>query len=399
MTDAAMENDRDRVCAFVDLARLGRTDRRTSVKAALKLLAWWIFAFFVVGFGFGFVAGIRHVPFVAKGPIWDMALLTAVPAGLLIGLRGAAVKSQGRPFRSLLGVQFRLNLPRIGLGAGLWLATKLVAFFAMMSLMSLLMPGLFGKMWAAARWHPDTTALVTAFIGLAVIPIQAASEELAFRGWLTQTLGQAIRRTWLLVLVVAALFALAHGLQRGVWGIPVFMLMSIALSGLTFYDRTLDLAIGAHTANNIFMLWYGLISFDWSHERWEGLSPIFATVAARWPGFELAGPLLLLGTALQIGIGYMIVAWSRTIVPLRAPSRVTPPEARPSPGPALAVPSPEADCAERDDGAGGEPARRQLLAEKGAADQRREDDAGLAQRRDRADRAHGVGPDDDAVRQ
>src|SRR5690242_5265105 len=57
----------------------------------------------------------------------------------------------------------------------------------------------------------------------------------------------------------------------------------------------------------------------------------------------------------------------------------------------------EARGARRDDDTGTEPARGQGLAEEHPADERREDDAGLPERRDRADRRHGERPDHGAV--
>jgi hypothetical protein len=69
--------------------------------------------------------------------------------------------------------------------------------------------------------------------------------------WLTQTLGQFLRHRWLLVLIVGLLFALAHGFSHGILAVLYFVIISLGLSTLTLMDGRLELAIGAHAANNI----------------------------------------------------------------------------------------------------------------------------------------------------
>ena len=104
--------------------------------------------------------------------------------------------------------------------------------------------------------------LVAGLLSIALFPLQAACEELAFRGWLTQTLGQVLRRRWLLVLVIALLFALAHAPYAGPFVFPVYIIMSVGLSALTLLDQRVELAIGAHAANNIFVVIVSLFLSD-----------------------------------------------------------------------------------------------------------------------------------------
>ncbi|HEX9491058.1 MAG TPA: CPBP family glutamic-type intramembrane protease, partial [Stellaceae bacterium] len=62
---------------------------------------------------------------------------------------------------------------------------------------------------------------------------------------------QFLRWRWLLVLVVALVFALAHAPYDGPFVFPVYVIMSLGLSALTLLDQRVELAIGAHAANNV----------------------------------------------------------------------------------------------------------------------------------------------------
>ena len=83
-------------------------------------------------------------------------------------------------------------------------------------------------------------------------PIQAAAEEIFFRGYLLQALGSLVAKPWFGVIASSLVFALFHGTQQNV---PMFIdrLAFGLLAGLLVW-RTggLEAGIAAHVINNVF---------------------------------------------------------------------------------------------------------------------------------------------------
>lgn len=104
--------------------------------------------------------------------------------------------------------------------------------------------------WSATKFLPFL--LVT----LTLLPIQTTSEELLFRGWLQQWLDNGKKKQWTISLVGALLFALPHMANPEVAGnelfFPIISYGSVGfmLAWVTYRDKTLEMAIGAHFANN-----------------------------------------------------------------------------------------------------------------------------------------------------
>ena len=71
-------------------------------------------------------------------------------------------------------------------------------------------------------------------ISLVFIPFQASFEEVLFRGYLMPGIGAWTRNKWLPLLVTSVLFALVFGL-------------------VAILDDGIEVAMGAHTANNVFL--------------------------------------------------------------------------------------------------------------------------------------------------
>ncbi len=233
--------------AFIDLACLGRTDWWSGLKAFLWILLWQVLAAIPVGVALVFWR--RALPTV----FWEVAILAAIAAGWLLGLAGAARKSHRRPLLSLVSPDLRLDVPRIGLGMGLWLLSSILMAAVAIPFLTLGSGAPATQVSPELAW-PRWDVLAAGIASIALFPLQAAGEEMAFRGWLTQTLGQFLRRRWLVACVVAIAFALAHGSYHGLFALPVYAVMSLGFSALTFLDQRLELAIGAHAANNIFVV-------------------------------------------------------------------------------------------------------------------------------------------------
>ena len=82
-------------------------------------------------------------------------------------------------------------------------------------------------------------------------PIQAAAEELFFRGYLMQALGSLVARPWFGVVVSSVLFALLHGSQN----LALFvnrLVFGLLAAVLVWKTGGLEAGIAAHAVNNVF---------------------------------------------------------------------------------------------------------------------------------------------------
>lgn len=98
---------------------------------------------------------------------------------------------------------------------------------------------------------------VLMLVAVIFIPIQTATEEIIFRGYLMQGLGQLFKNAWLPLMVTSVLFGLmhasnpeakAHGLMIMM---PYYIFFGAFLGMLTLVDEGLELAMGIHCANNL----------------------------------------------------------------------------------------------------------------------------------------------------
>ncbi len=81
-------------------------------------------------------------------------------------------------------------------------------------------------------------------------PIQAAAEEIFFRGYLMQALGSLVRTPWFGVVVSSVIFALLHGTQN----LPLFvdrLAFGLLAAILVWKTGGLEAGIGAHVINNV----------------------------------------------------------------------------------------------------------------------------------------------------
>ncbi len=140
-----------------------------------------------------------------------------------------------------------VNWNRILKSAALWLfcsiMVELVTYF--------LFPE---KYRLSLNWDDFLPSLV---IGLLLIPLQTSFEELFFRGYLMQGIGSW--NLWAGVAITSVLFGLAHSFNEeveavGSLGIAMIYYVGVGLffALLAVYDKTLELPIGIHAANNIY---------------------------------------------------------------------------------------------------------------------------------------------------
>lgn len=166
---------------------------------------------------------------------------------LLLGLFLAIRLLHQRGFLSLINPNLRLNWSRLATGFGV--------YFGLMALMLA-----FSYMTAPENFKLtfDAKAFFL-FLPLAIIltPLQAGSEELLFRGYIMQGLGYLTHNKITAAVGSAVLFMLPHLLNPEAKLDPIIMPLTYLTLGLflaiiTLKDNSLELAIGVHSANNLF---------------------------------------------------------------------------------------------------------------------------------------------------
>jgi membrane protease YdiL (CAAX protease family) len=103
------------------------------------------------------------------------------------------------------------------------------------------------------------TLLFLAIVALLFIPFQAAFEEVLFRGYLMQGFAVIARNRWFPVVMTSVLFALMHALNPEVkdFGfitmMPQYLLFGLVFAVASVLDDGIEVAMGAHAANNVFL--------------------------------------------------------------------------------------------------------------------------------------------------
>jgi membrane protease YdiL (CAAX protease family) len=101
--------------------------------------------------------------------------------------------------------------------------------------------------------------LMLILISLSLIPFQASYEEVLFRGYLAQGFAVLTKNRIMVILIPSILFGLMHSLNPevdtyGFWIVmPQYIFFGLLFGLITVMDDGIELAMGAHTANNVFM--------------------------------------------------------------------------------------------------------------------------------------------------
>ena len=164
----------------------------------------------------------------------NLGIATLIPISWML----VAVVHQVKP-RWLASVQPRIRwrylLVSLGVAVGV--------FTGVVALSSLLEGGSTIRMQPGFWWFLAVILLTS--------PLQAAAEEIFFRGYLMQALGSLVAQPWFGVLVSSVVFALLHGTQN----LPLFLdRLAFGLLAAVLVWRTggLEAGIAAHIVNNVF---------------------------------------------------------------------------------------------------------------------------------------------------
>ena len=221
--------------AFIDLAALGRNSGRLYAVALALIILVPLAVAALLGASAGLLPAAEPERkllgvLLQFGPI--------VVAGFVVQQSVAAIHR--RPWRSLIAGDLRIDKGRLAIGAA--------AEFAILAGQLALVHAVTGWPWRFSLGG----ALPAFLLGLVLIPLQAASEELLFRGYLTQALGRIAGSRVLIAAIVAIVFGLLHLTVHGPLTILYYFGLSLVFSLVSLRDERLELAIGGHAAMNLF---------------------------------------------------------------------------------------------------------------------------------------------------
>lgn len=177
-------------------------------------------------------------------PLFALGLLSF--AGVLGALALGVRKVHRRPFSTLLGAGTGFEARGFALAA----VVSFALLTGAMALWSVIDPG-------ALLWNESAGFWPAALAFALMVPIQASTEELLYRGWLSQGLARLTRKRWVPVAVSSVLFAAPHLANPEVSGTTplvafgYYLLFGVGLSLITLRTGRLELAMGLHTGWNL----------------------------------------------------------------------------------------------------------------------------------------------------
>jgi len=155
----------------------------------------------------------------------------------------------GRTFRSLINGVSSCRWSRVIISFLLW--ASLMAVYLVLNL----------KFDASnfTLHNTGNSLILLAVIALLLMPFQTTFEEVLFRGYLMQGLGVAARNKWFPLIVTSLLFGLMHAMNPEIkeFGfltmMPQYISFGLLFGIISVLDNGIELAVGAHAANNIFL--------------------------------------------------------------------------------------------------------------------------------------------------
>lgn len=213
--------------------------------------------------------------------------------GLYIGIRFV----HNKPFTFVLTGYNNIRLKKILQGFLLW--------FLLMSI-SFIIHLIIEKENFILQFNP-TLFLQLILVAFLFLPLQTSFEEVLFRGYFMQGFGLLFRNRWLPLIVTSTIFGLLHFFnpevkEFGFWlTMPQYIGWGLFLGLLVVLDGGLELPLGIHAANNIF------ISLFVTHSSSALQTPSLFRVTSINPTYDMVEFFLM--TLLFLFLAQMLYRW------------------------------------------------------------------------------------------
>jgi membrane protease YdiL (CAAX protease family) len=227
--------------------------------------------------------------------VWWLSLLGVVVGLALFWLIGAVVSQAlitlfwattagNQPYRDYFAKALAFELPLGMVAVNLGLAALIPVAWGLMAVIHQMKPRWLSSVQPRMRWRYFFGSLAIALVVLNGVmllstivkplsinpqsgfwaflvvivltsPLQAAAEEIFFRGYLLQALGSLVSQAWFGVVVSSVIFAVLHGTQN----LPLFadrLIFGLLAGLLVWRTGGLEAAIAAHVINNVFAYLY-----------------------------------------------------------------------------------------------------------------------------------------------
>jgi len=226
---------------YLDLAQQGRN-------------AWWRYALgaFTIAFFWLVLGYVPYLLLVGAGFRGQLLEYLAVNFSIFMMLAGLVLTVKlihRRPLLTLVTPEARVDWRRMGRSALVWAVIAAV----IVVIENLLFPDRYYLSFDLGRF------LVFLAVVLVLTPIQTTAEELVFRGYAMQGIGLLTRRPALIAVASSLVFSVPHLLNPEVHEHGVLLMaanyfvIGMLLATITLRDGRLELAIGLHAVNNVFL--------------------------------------------------------------------------------------------------------------------------------------------------
>ena len=180
--------------------------------------------------------------------LFSYLIINAIPLALLAGLYLTVRFIHKRRLITLITPNAKLNWRRVLQGGGIYFGITLIITAIGMAIA----PQDYQLTFKPIQF------LIFLPIALIITPLQTSAEELFFRGYIMQGIGLKTQNSFIPVFGSSILFMLPHlanpEVKSNFWLMASYYLgFGLFLAFITIRDNSLELAMGVHAANNLFV--------------------------------------------------------------------------------------------------------------------------------------------------
>ncbi|MGS2761515.1 CPBP family intramembrane glutamic endopeptidase [Sinomicrobium sp. M5D2P9] len=220
-----------------------------------------------------------------------MLVLLLVPFALGLGGLYLWMKPvHGLPFKVLHSARQKLDWKKIFFSFGLWGLISIVFIWV----------GYFISP-EDYQWNFKLVPFVImCIISILLIPLQTSFEEYIFRGYLMQGIGVFAKNRWVPLVATSLIFGFMHIFNPEIGKIGYVALVAYVGIGfflgiITLMDEGIELALGFHAANNLFIALF--VTADWTAFQTHS---VLKDLSEPSVGFEIFFPLIVIYPVLTL---------------------------------------------------------------------------------------------------